>query len=128
MFKQQKLKIILIVSVLALAISTTLLLDRHRGIPEAAPPAEVATEMPSSMQGAAEITTRRDRGQSKPAEAPEETKRESREATLDIEGRTYRNEIPETTSVYDFMDTLRERGKINFKDRTYIGLGKFIDE
>ena len=31
------------------------------------------------------------------------------------------------TGVYDFMTQLRREGKINFTDKTYIGMGKFID-
>jgi hypothetical protein len=31
-------------------------------------------------------------------------------------------------SVYDFMTQLRNEGKINFKDKTYAGMGKFIEE
>ena len=36
---------------------------------------------------------------------------------------TYTNE----TSVYNFMDRLRSEGKITFTDKTYAGMGKFID-
>ncbi|MFA6177902.1 MAG: DUF4430 domain-containing protein [Candidatus Paceibacterota bacterium] len=30
-------------------------------------------------------------------------------------------------SVYDFMSKLREEGKINFTEKNYAGIGKFID-
>ena len=49
-------------------------------------------------------------------------------ATLKIEETTYEAVIEKNTSVYDFMDKLRTDGKINFKEKTYLGLGKFIEE
>jgi hypothetical protein len=57
-----------------------------------------------------------------------ETKIESKQATLEINGVSHQSDIGERTSVYDFMDKLRNEGKINFKDKTYIGMGKFIEE
>lgn len=50
------------------------------------------------------------------------------QATLEIEEVRYQTTIEKNTSVYDFMDKLRNNGEINFKEKTYIGLGKFIDE
>ena len=38
------------------------------------------------------------------------------------------NDIPGETSVYNFMDRLRSEGKITFTDKTYSGMGKFIEE
>ncbi len=32
----------------------------------------------------------------------------------------------ENSTVYDFMDQLREEGKITFTEKTYAGMGKFI--
>ena len=52
----------------------------------------------------------------------------SNTATLEINGVEYKTEITEKTSVYDFMDKLRIEGKIAFKDKTFIGIGKFIEE
>lgn len=34
--------------------------------------------------------------------------------------------VNEKTNVYDFMSQLRRNGKINFKEKNYIGMGKFI--
>ena len=31
-------------------------------------------------------------------------------------------------NVYDFMEKLKNEGKINFKEKTYTGMGKFIEE
>ena len=33
----------------------------------------------------------------------------------------------EKTTVYDFMDKLRSEGKINFVEKNYTGMGKFIE-
>lgn len=52
----------------------------------------------------------------------------SSQATLEIGGASYEGEIQSGEKVYDFMDRLRDEGKINFKERTYIGMGKFIEE
>lgn len=48
-------------------------------------------------------------------------------ARLDINGVKYESEITEKTSVYDFMSKLRSEGKINFTEKNYIGMGKFIE-
>ncbi|MFZ3015460.1 MAG: DUF4430 domain-containing protein [Minisyncoccia bacterium] len=48
--------------------------------------------------------------------------------TLLINEAKYTTNISEETSVYDFMDKLRTEGKIYFKDKTYSGMGKFIEE
>ncbi len=48
-------------------------------------------------------------------------------ATLEINGKTYHALITTNTSVYDFMDSLRKDRKISFTDKTYIGMGKFIE-
>ncbi len=49
-------------------------------------------------------------------------------ATLEISGARYQDKIQNNTSVYDFMEKLREKGQVNFKEKTYVGMGKFIDE
>lgn len=49
-------------------------------------------------------------------------------AILEINGVKYQSEIREGTGVYDLMDKLRSEEKINFKDKTYLGMGKFIEE
>ncbi|MFA5778244.1 MAG: DUF4430 domain-containing protein [Candidatus Paceibacterota bacterium] len=46
---------------------------------------------------------------------------------LEINGQRYEGVITEGMSVYDFMDKLRQEGKINFTDKNYIGMGKFIE-
>lgn len=40
---------------------------------------------------------------------------------------SYINTIPDTTTVYDFMSKLRSEGKINFTEKNYTGMGKFIE-
>lgn len=47
---------------------------------------------------------------------------------LEINDKKYETEIREETSVYDFMNKLRSEGKINFKEKNYVGMGKFILE
>ncbi len=39
----------------------------------------------------------------------------------------YKNTIVGETSVYDFMSKLQSEGKINFTEKNYAGMGKFID-
>lgn len=48
------------------------------------------------------------------------------QAILEINGISYQYEITEETSVYDFMSKLRSEGKINFTEKNYTGMGKFI--
>jgi len=48
-------------------------------------------------------------------------------STLEINGQRYEDNIATGTSVYDFMSKLREEGKINFTEKNYTGIGKFID-
>ncbi|MBU0998870.1 DUF4430 domain-containing protein [Patescibacteria group bacterium] len=38
----------------------------------------------------------------------------------------FKNQIASPVSVYDFMSKLRDEGKINFTEKNYIGMGKFI--
>lgn len=47
---------------------------------------------------------------------------------LKINEVSYEYEITSQTTVYDFMDKLRTEGKINFKEKNYTGIGKFIIE
>ena len=54
-------------------------------------------------------------------------KGESKEKSQLIQDLNLTNEIVGETNVYDFMDNLRNEGKINFTDKTYTGMGKFID-
>jgi hypothetical protein len=51
----------------------------------------------------------------------------AKEATLEINGKQYKAEITEETSVYDFMKKLKDEGKISFTEKYYVGMGKFID-
>lgn len=48
--------------------------------------------------------------------------------TLEINGVKYEDKISGQTNVYFFMEQLQNEGKINFKDETYIGMGKLIEE
>jgi hypothetical protein len=47
---------------------------------------------------------------------------------LEINGVKYESTVESQESVYDFMAQLQNEGKINFKSKTYTGMGKFIDE
>lgn len=49
-------------------------------------------------------------------------------AFLQINGAKLEAVIKEKESVYDFMLELEKEGKIKFKDKTYSGLGKMIEE
>lgn len=45
---------------------------------------------------------------------------------LEINGQQYEEEITAEMSVYDFMSKLREKGGIDFTEKNYTGIGKFI--
>jgi hypothetical protein len=49
-------------------------------------------------------------------------------AILEINGTKYESQITDQKNVYDFMTKLQNEGKITFKDKTYTGMGKFIEE
>jgi hypothetical protein len=49
-------------------------------------------------------------------------------ATLQINDKKYESKISDSTNIYDFMNQLKNEGKIDFKEKTYSGMGKFIDE
>ena len=51
----------------------------------------------------------------------------STKTVLEVSGTRYEDEITEKISVYDFMEKLKEEGKINFTEKNYTGMGKFID-
>jgi len=55
-------------------------------------------------------------------------KKEEGQATLEINGVKYQSQIEGEISIADFMEKLKNEGKINFKEKNYIGMGKFIDE
>ena len=48
--------------------------------------------------------------------------------TLEVNQVKYESEIVGPMSVYDFMEKLQTEGKITFKDKTYTGMGKLIEE
>jgi len=50
------------------------------------------------------------------------------ETILEVNGIKYESKITGVISVYQFMKKLQKEGKINFKDITYSGMGKFIEE
>lgn len=47
---------------------------------------------------------------------------------LEIENTKYEGEVIENESVYNFMNRFKKEGKISFTEKTYTGMGKFIDE
>jgi len=49
-------------------------------------------------------------------------------ATLEINGIKYESKILGETSIYDFMYQLKNEGKIDFQEKNYTGMGKFIEE
>ena len=54
------------------------------------------------------------------------SKLSAKKTVLEINGERYDDEITGQISVYDFMDKLRNEGKINFTEKNYAGMGKFI--
>lgn len=51
-----------------------------------------------------------------------------KKAILEIDDIKYESEISSPISVSDFMEKLKSEGKINFKEKNYAGMGKFINE
>ena len=47
---------------------------------------------------------------------------------LEIDNKKYQSKIKEEISIADFMEKLKREGKINYKDKNYVGMGKFIEE
>ncbi len=47
---------------------------------------------------------------------------------LEINDIKYQSKISGPISISDFMDKLKEEGKIDFKEKNYTGMGKFIEE
>lgn len=111
MQKKEKIKIILTLAIILLLFSATYFFSPgEKLIKEVSPPVEEMKAPETNLL------------------AQSEENAQTREAILEINGNLYRAPIAENTSVYDFMNKLRNDGKINFKDKTYIGLGKFIEE
>lgn len=52
----------------------------------------------------------------------------NKKVTLEIEEKKYETEVEKEISVYEFMEKLQQEGKINFRDKTYSGMGKLIEE
>lgn len=50
------------------------------------------------------------------------------QAFLEISEKKIETTVTENENVYDFMVKLRTEGKINFREKTYSGMGKFIEE
>ena len=48
--------------------------------------------------------------------------------TLEINDVKYESNISGQKTVSDFMDKLKEEGRIDFKEKNYTGMGKFIEE
>lgn len=47
---------------------------------------------------------------------------------LEINNEKHESSLYEIDTVYDLMSSLRQEGKVDFKDKNYIALGKFIYE
>jgi hypothetical protein len=56
------------------------------------------------------------------------TEAQSETAVLEINGVKYEEKISNPNSIYTFMSQLQKEGKITFKDKTYSGMGKFIED
>ncbi len=53
---------------------------------------------------------------------------ETDQAFLEINEKKIGTKIIKNENIYDFMQELQKERKINFKDTTYIGMGKLIEE
>lgn len=54
--------------------------------------------------------------------------KETTQAFLEINEERLETTIEGKENVYDFMMKLQEEGKMSFKDRTYSGMGKLVEE
>lgn len=61
------------------------------------------------------------------AEKPENKTSQSAKTILEINEKRYEAEVAGKTNVYDFMAKLRNEGKIDFTEKNYTGIGKFIN-
>ena len=59
-------------------------------------------------------------------EPEKEVSSQEQKAILEINGQRYEGAITAGGTVYGFMTNLREEGKINFTEKTYVGMGKII--
>ena len=64
-------------------------------------------------------------GETNKVEIKEET---NKKIILEIEEKKYETDIEKEISVYEFMERLKQEEKITFKDKTYTGMGKLIEE
>ena len=111
MFKKKKIKIlILLTSTLLLFISFFIFIykDTHK---------ETNNSFPKNTLPNSPVSK-----EIKPNKNPEI------KTTLEINEVSYKESITEQISVYDFMQKLQAEGKINFKDKNYSGMGKFVEE
>ena len=46
---------------------------------------------------------------------------------LEINGERYEQEIDGPISVYEFMKKIKENGRLEFTEKNYVGIGKFVD-
>lgn len=60
--------------------------------------------------------------------SPISTEKTDQVATLEINDLKYESEIIDQTTIYDFMHQLKTEGKISFEEKTYTGMGKFINK
>jgi len=105
MFKKEKIKILITIGI-SISLFCVFLLTSYIESKEISPPLEVTDE-------------------TKKVEIKEET---NKKIILEIEEKKYETEIEKEISVYEFMTKLQEEGKINFKEKTYLGMGKLIEE
>ena len=52
----------------------------------------------------------------------------TQKAFLEIDNQKVESVIGGSINIYSFMSKLRQEGKINFKEKNYIGMGEFIEE
>ncbi len=122
MITKRKTKIIFVVSAVLVVISTSWLLLKHTDF-TTAPPQNNTEEV--TDQALVETQTI---SKQKETIVNKEIVKSGTLTTLEIEGVKHQTKISEATTVYNFMDQIRKEGKVNFKEKTYTGLGKFIEE
>lgn len=56
-----------------------------------------------------------------------ETENKINYSVLEIEGQKYESVISGEISIYDFMNDFRRKGVIDFTEKDYTGMGKFVE-
>ncbi len=124
MRKKRKIRIGIVVTITLLFFSIFILILNIKPKQQISPITDPISDPISKAYGVTPLTQKENKKINTNSEENFKTKQI---AFLEINDDKYESEIVENTSVYEFMDKLRKQGKINFIEKNYIGIGKFIE-